>query len=212
MKITDTIYQVDDVLGGPALLLADDYLTLVDAGVPHSEDKIFAQVESLGRKPADIKHILITHADGDHIGSLPALVAATGATVYAQRDEAEVIQGTRKSRSGQMVATPVEVQQIVRDGDVLPIHGGIQVVETFGHTPGHISYYLLQSKLLLAGDCLLNRDGLAGSYPQYTSNMEQANVTVKKLAELAPESLVFGHGAPIFGGAGEQLKRLADSI
>src|SRR5438045_3187844 len=143
MKITETIYQVDDVLGSPALVLGDDYLTLVDAGVPNSEDKILALVESLGRKPADVKHILITHADGDHIGALPAMVAATGATVYAQREEAEVIQGTRKSRGGQMVATPVEVQQIVRGGDVLPIHGGIQVVETFGHTSGHVSYYLL---------------------------------------------------------------------
>lgn len=76
MKITDTVYQVDDVMGGPSLLVSDDYLSLVDTGVPNSEGKIFALIESLGRKRGDLKHILITHSDGDHIGSLPALVEA----------------------------------------------------------------------------------------------------------------------------------------
>ncbi|MCA1554386.1 MAG: MBL fold metallo-hydrolase [Chloroflexi bacterium] len=214
MKITEGVYQVDDVPGGPAVLVADGYVSVVDTGVPNSEGKILALIESLGRQPRDVNHILITHSDPDHIGSLPALVEATGATVYAQRDEAEVIQGTRPSRGGQVVTKPVEVEQMVRDGDVLPIHGGIQVVESFGHTTGHVCYYLLEQKLLLVGDCMVNADGLQGSYLHYTANMEQANDTVKKLAALLPppELLVFGHGAPMVGGATEQIKRLADSL
>jgi len=162
MKITNTVYQVDDVVGAPSVIVGDGYLTLVDAGVPNSEAQIFALIEALGRKPVDVKHILLTHSDGDHIGALPALVAATGAKVYAQRDEAEVVQGKRQSRGGKMVATPVKVDQVVKEGDVLPLHGGIRVVESFGHTLGHVCYYLLAEKLLFTGDCLTNTNGTDG--------------------------------------------------
>ncbi len=212
MKITNTVHQVDDVMGGPSVLVSDDYVSLLDTGVPNSEAKIFALIESLGRKPRDLKHILITHSDGDHIGSLPALHAATGAQVYAQREEAEVVEGKRKSRGGQTVTTPVAVNQIVKAGDVLPLHGGIRVVETFGHTLGHVSYWLLAENLLITGDCLVNTEGLANSRPQYTADMEQAKATVKKLAALAPDSLVFGHGPAIIGGAAAKLKVLAESL
>ena len=212
MKITNTVFQVDDVMGGPSIILGDNYVSLIDTGVPNNEEKIFSLIESLGRKPSDLKHILITHSDGDHIGSLHALVQATGARVYAQADEAEVIQGKRKSRGGQMVSEPVQVSQVVKDGDVLPIHGGIKVIETFGHTTGHIVYLLLNENLLLAGDCLNNMNGLEGSMPQYTANMQQAKDTVKKLATLTPESIVFGHGPPILSNAAQKLKALAESL
>jgi glyoxylase-like metal-dependent hydrolase (beta-lactamase superfamily II) len=215
MKITDSIYQVDEVFGGTFLLVAADYLSLVDTGVPNNEGKIFALVESLGRKPSDLKHILLTHSDGDHIGSLPALVSASGATgtqVYAQAIEAEVIEGKHKSRGGQMVANPVTVQHVVKEGDTLPLHGGIRVVETFGHTIGHVCYWLASENLLFTGDCLVNTEGLSSSRPQYTYNTEQAIATVKKLAQLAPASLCFGHGNPIIGNAATQLQQLAASL
>ncbi|MBI5879446.1 MAG: MBL fold metallo-hydrolase [Chloroflexi bacterium] len=212
MKIDDTLYQVDDALGNPTLIIAPDYLTLVDTSVPGIEGKVLALIESLGRQPGDLKHILITHSDGDHIGSLPALVAATGARVYAQALEAEVIGGARPARSGKVVDTPTTVSQIVKEGDLLPLHGGIRVIETFGHTVGHISYYLVAHDLLITGDCLVNTEGLGGSRPQYTFNAAQAVASVKKLAALGPGSLAFGHGAPIIGGAAAQLRALAATL
>jgi glyoxylase-like metal-dependent hydrolase (beta-lactamase superfamily II) len=212
MKITKTVYQVDDVVGNPGVIVGEAYLTLVDAGVPKCEAQILALIESLGRKPSDVKHILITHSDRDHIGALSALVAATGAKVYAQRHEAEVAEGKREARGGQMVAEPVKVDQIVKEGDVLPLHGGIRVVEAFGHTLGHVCFYLLSEKLLFTGDCLTNTNGVTGSLPQYTANMDLAKAVVKKLAALAPDSLAFGHGPAIVGGAAAKLKALAETI
>lgn len=212
MKITNTAYQVDDITGSPSLIVGEQYLTLIDAGVPGCETKIFAAIESLGRQPSDLKHILITHSDGDHIGALPAIVAATGARVYAQRDEADVTEGKHKTRGGQMVAKPARVDQIVKEGDVLPLHGGIRVMEAFGHTLGHVCYYLLSEKLLFTGDCMTNTNGLTGSLPQYTANPDLARATVKKIVALAPDSLAFGHGPAIIGGAAAKLKTLADTI
>ena len=209
MKITDTIYQVDDVVGNPAILLSYEGVVLIDAGVPGVEQKIFTLIESLGRRSTDIKHILLTHSDGDHIGSLPALVRATGARVYAQALEAEVVEGKRKSRGGQIVSEPVHVDQIVKDGDVLPLLGGIRVVESFGHTVGHVYYYVMAQDLLIAGDSLNNTNGLNGSNPQFTADPEQAKQAVKKLAGLAPGAICFGHGPAIASGAATRLKELA---
>lgn len=212
MKITTTVYQVDDVTGNPGLIVGDTHLTLVDAGLPGDEGKILALIQALGRTPADVKHILITHSDRDHIGALPEIVAATGARVYAQRDEAEVIEGKRKSRGGQMARLPVKVEQIVKEGDVLPLHGGIRVIETFGHTMGHVCYYLLAEKLLFTGDCLQNINGLGGSLPQYTADAALANATVRKLAALGPQVLAFGHGPAIVDDAAARLRALAEAL
>ena len=211
MKITDSIYQVDDVMGGPTVIVTGDEVTLVDTGVPNSEEKILGFIESLGHQRSALKHILLTHSDPDHIGSLPALAAATKARVYAQHDEAEVIGARRPSRGGWTPAMPVKVDQIVKEGDVLPIHGGIRVIESFGHTLGHVSYYVLADDLLIAGDCLNNSNGLGGSSPQYTANPEQAKQSVGKLAALGADSMAFGHGEPIVGGAREKLKAVAEA-
>ena len=211
MKITDSIHQVDDVMGGPTVIVSGNEVTLVDTGLPGNDEKILAFIEALGHKRGALKHILLTHSDGDHIGSLPALAATSGARVYAQRDEADVIEGKRKTRGGQVVSRPVTVDQIVKEGEVLPIHGGIRVVESFGHTTGHVSYHVLAEDMLIAGDCLNNENGLSGSPPKYTANIDQAKQTVGKLAELGADSLVFGHGAPIVGGAREKLRAAAAS-
>lgn len=211
MLVTDGVYQVDGVLGSPTLLVGDEGIVLVDAGVTGSEEEIFALVESLGRRPGEIGHVLVTHSDSDHVGGLAAVVEATGATVYAQAIEAEVLEGRRRSRGGQLVEPPVRVGRIVADGDTLPLHGGIRVVETFGHTIGHVSYYLPARRILVSGDCLNNRDVLMGSMPQYTFDAEQARESVRKLAALEPDTICFGHGPPIVGGAAARLRALAES-
>jgi glyoxylase-like metal-dependent hydrolase (beta-lactamase superfamily II) len=208
-RVNDDIHQLDDLVGGPAILLDEDEVVLVDAGLPGSEDAVFALVESLGRDRGQLRHVLITHADGDHIGSLPAVVEASGARVYAQAAEAEVVEGVRPGRGGKVVERPVQVDQIVAGGDVLPLLGGIRVVETFGHTDGHVSYLVETGSVLMAGDALNNVDGLDGSMAQYTEDTERARQAVEKLARLEPDTICFGHGPPIVGGAAAQLEQLA---
>ena len=86
-KVSDSVYHLPEVHGGPTILLGDG-VVLVDTGVPGSETAILAAVEELGRTAGDVTDIVITHADGDHVGSLAALVEATGATVWASAQEA----------------------------------------------------------------------------------------------------------------------------
>jgi glyoxylase-like metal-dependent hydrolase (beta-lactamase superfamily II) len=80
--IADGIYGL--VGGGVNVFLLDDPregLTLIDAGLPGWGKRILALIAEIGRRPTDLRRILITHADVDHIGVLAALVAAAGSEI-----------------------------------------------------------------------------------------------------------------------------------
>lgn len=205
-KIGEDVYHLPDLVGGPTVLLGET-VVLVDTGVPGSDETILAAVEEVGRSAGDVTDIVITHADGDHIGSLPGLVARTGATVWAGEREADVIEGKTPSRGGDTRRTAA-VDRRFMPGETLPLHGGIETVDTHGHTVGHVSLFLPGERILIAGDAINNVEGLGGSREQYTANAEDARAAVSTLAALSPDSIVFGHGPSIVGGAAEQLEEL----
>src|SRR4051794_29119828 len=98
-KISESVYHLPELVGGPTILLGDT-VTIVDAGLPGNDDDILRAVRELGRSESDVSDIVITHADGDHIGGLAALVAQTGATVWAGEHEAGVIERLAPPRGG----------------------------------------------------------------------------------------------------------------
>ena len=89
MEIIPNVHHMPGIVASPYLIVDPDGLTLIDTGVRSSDQKILKYIAGLGRAPGNLKRILITHSDGDHVGSLTALKAATGARVYASRIEAE---------------------------------------------------------------------------------------------------------------------------
>jgi glyoxylase-like metal-dependent hydrolase (beta-lactamase superfamily II) len=209
-KIGDGVYHLPDIIGGPTILLGET-VVLVDTGVPGSDDAILAAVEEIGRNATDVTDIVITHADGDHVGSLSALVARTGATVWAGEHEADVIEGKAPARGGDTTQTAA-VDRRFLPGETLPLQGGIETVDTHGHTLGHISLFLPGERILIAGDAINNVEGLAGSREQFTANAEDARTAVSTLAALGPNSIIFGHGPSIVGSAADQLEELDRSL
>ena len=210
-RITDSIHHLPDVVGGPTLLLGDAEVVLVDTGVPGADAEILAALAELGREPHELRHVLITHADGDHVGGLAALVEATGARVYTSEHEADVIEGRALARNGETREWG-RVDQRVRPGETLPVHGGIEVIGTAGHTLGHVAYFLPADGVLVAGDCVNNSDGLVASPPRLTADADQARNAVHTIAELAPQTLCMGHGPSIVGDAAERLAELDRSL
>ena len=82
----------------------------------------------------------------------------------------------------------------VTDGDEV---FGLQVVDTPGHTPGHIAIFDADSRVLVAGDALNSTfDGLTGPTPEFTPDMPTAEESVRKLAALQPQVILVGHGPP----------------
>ncbi|HET7514065.1 MAG TPA: MBL fold metallo-hydrolase [Gaiella sp.] len=209
-KVSESVYHLPEVVGGPTILLGDG-VVVVDTGVPGSEAAILGALEDLGRAAGDVTDIVVTHADGDHVGGLAALVEATGATVWASEHEADVIEGLAPARSGDVQRRTV-VDRRFQPGATLPLHGGIETHDTHGHTVGHVSLLLPTERILIAGDAINNRAGLGGSPPQNTANAEDARAAVSTLAALKPDTIVFGHGPSIVGGAAAQLEAFDRSL
>jgi glyoxylase-like metal-dependent hydrolase (beta-lactamase superfamily II) len=193
---------------------------LIDAGLPGDEKKIIKYIAGLGCSPSDLKRIIITHADGDHVGSLATVKAATGARVYANAIEAEAIAAGRMSRELKIrgllslfftligsffKVKPAQVDEFLTDGQILPVLGGLYVVETPGHTPGHISLFAPSAGVLFVGDSLISRDGrLRESRGTNTWDQAKAIESVRKQAALGARIVCSGHG-PVVMDAGDKF-------
>ena len=185
---------------------AESGVTIIDAGMPGSTKHILALLHAIGRTPDDVNHILITHADLDHVGSLHGLVKATGAPVYASAPSAQYMQKRQTPPHLKMpfraitavmnlfLARALTADHIVSGDQVLDIAGGIRVIDTPGHTPDHVSFFWERERVLFVGDLLRNFGGLTPSPPNITWDMEQVRASTQKIAALDPAVMVFGHG------------------
>ena len=221
MKIFDNVFVVPGVVANPYIIVDTDGLTVIDTGMPRSEKKILAYIASLGKSARDVKRIILTHSDIDHVGSLAALKKATGAHTYASKVEAEAIAAGRPSRvinpSGFSLrrvmftlmrpffkATPFQVDEIVSDGLVLPVLGGLRVVETIGHTPGHISLFAPEAGILFCGDSMVTDvNSIQGSRPGVTWDEAKAKESVRKQSALGARIVCPGHGPVVMDAAGK---------
>lgn len=211
MQITPNLHIIPLAIVNAFLVVEDDGLMLVDTGLPKNEKKILKYIESIGRKPSDLKHILITHADGDHIGSAKALRELTGAKIFASGYEAECAAKGMPPREPKtsnpllkllfsltakmFVYPPTTVDQIVKDGDVLPILGGLRVIGTPGHTPDHVSYFSPSHNILFAGDSLrTSKDRVNNETTPFTWDEAKQNQSVKLQSDLKPQIVCVGHG------------------
>lgn len=217
MRVFPDIYRVDDVSCNVYIIVEPEGLTIVDAGMPGADKRILAAVQAIGRGPRDVRHILLTHQHVDHIGGLASLVAATGAETWAHPRDTPAIEGQapREAPKGALGTVfrmaffsrlrAATITHTIGEGATLPVlsgEGGLQVVETPGHTAGHISFYLPARKLLLAGDAVRTQRGRILPPPSMLSlDMPQALQSVRKLAAMDIAACLPGHGAPVTEGA-----------
>jgi glyoxylase-like metal-dependent hydrolase (beta-lactamase superfamily II) len=146
---------------------------------------------------AGVRHVVLTHKHPDHAGSVgDVLTAATTATGYVGAADLDEVDAPRPLTA-------------LHDGDDV---FGLRIVETPGHTAGHVAVFDAATGVLLAGDALTNQDGLAGSNPQFTEDGTAAADSVRRLATLAPSTILVGHGPPVTDGARAALQELASSL
>ena len=191
-------------------------LTLVDATMQGDGKKILEFLEAVGRKPLDVKTIVITHCHIDHVRGLAALKAATGASVAVHEADADFVSGKAKYpspggavglafkvASSMMSVKPVEPERRLKDGDAV---GRLSVIHTPGHTPGSISLLDRESKVLFVGDTARYMKGkLEGPPPQFTKDMRQAKVSIERLAALDFQVMLSGHGEPLKSAEGPKM-------
>lgn len=170
---------------------------VVDTGVEGSADAIGEVVEKAGPGWSGVRHVVLTHKHPDHAGSVAdVLDAATRARGYVGAADLSEVDAPRS-------LTPL------RDGDDV---FGLRVVATPGHTAGHMAVFDGDTRVLVAGDALTNTNGLGGSNPQFTEDEAAAAASVRKLARLAPRTILVGHGDPVVEDATTMLQKLAASL
>jgi glyoxylase-like metal-dependent hydrolase (beta-lactamase superfamily II) len=210
MEIISGVHVLKNSFVNLYLILEPEGLTLIDTGMPKAGAKLVLEaIQNLKRKPSDLKRILITHADPDHTGSVHALTAATGASVYASHHDGEKMALGLPGRPGKgfagiltkylmPAAAPQTADVFLEDGQELPVLGGLKAIFTPGHTPGHVSFYSSSRKILFAGDSLNTMGGklqfMAGPF---TDDFTAGQNSVRIQAALGAEIVCCGHGTPM---------------
>lgn len=200
-------------------------LTLIDASTPNQADMILNYVLRIGRQPWEIRRIVITHTDRDHVGSLAELQGATGATVIAGEASISWLQRgmapAHLPRPMQFVVDrlfkyeplPLNVLKAIRPGEVLPVLGGLRAIATPGHTPDHLAYYSRVTGVLFAGDALSTGEGRVGLSPGFiTADERIARQSARALLELAPAVVACGHGRPLQAHTMNELMALSQAL
>lgn len=223
-RITPHLYQIS--LGPVNCFVIDDGpagLILVDTGFEGSAAKIFRAIEKGGKSPESIHTIILTHTHPDHAGSTAEIVRRTGAKVIIHALDAALAVNGIAGRMPHVVSSgllngllyrlfikngansipAVTADKTVDDNDVLSLSGGIHIIHTPGHSAGHISLYLQQDDVLIAGDLCANMMGLGLStvYEDRTLGIR----SILKAADYSFSKAVFGHGKPILHDAAARL-------
>jgi glyoxylase-like metal-dependent hydrolase (beta-lactamase superfamily II) len=220
IEIVPNVHLIPGIIANPYLIIDSGKLTLIDAGMPGSHKKILRYIAGLGYTPKDLKHILITHADFDHVGGLAAIQTATGAYVYAHAIEAVAMAAgcsSRKLKPGNVFAkllfgimgrlfkaAPVQVDELLTDGQTFPVLGGLHVLETSGHTPGHLSFFAPSAGILFVGDSIMSeKSGLRGSHGANNWDQSKSDESMRKQAALGARIVCSGHGPVVMDAVGK---------
>jgi glyoxylase-like metal-dependent hydrolase (beta-lactamase superfamily II) len=219
MEIIPNIHLISGPIVNCYLIVEPEGLTLIDTGIASYEKKIIGTITALGRSIHDLKHILLTHSDADHVGSLAALKAASRAKVYSSAIEAKAIEAGFPSREPRFNAIgkflsrrmlglfkfePCKVDQILTPGMDLPVLDRLWVVPSAGHTPGHLSFYSAAVKILFAGDSVRSsRDELICSSGPVTWDEGEALASMRLQAAMRPRIVCVGHGKVVKNAVGK---------
>lgn len=202
----------------------DAGLTLIDSGYPKHADAIIEAVRFIGREPSDLKNILITHAHSDHLGSAKRLsggstpismhpadgdIARAGVYHLTMKPGPGILNGIlfrilMNDKPAEFPAFEPDVD--LKDGDVINVAGGIEVIHTPGHTAGHVALLWKRDRgLLFVGDAAGNLMGL--NYMIGYDDIAEGRASLTKLAGLDFEAAVFGHGKPMLSGASQKFAK-----
>ena len=206
------------------VLETDDGLAVLDTGFPNSTPKILNGVRALGHRPGDVRHILLTHAHPDHIGSVAALKRETGAMVWAHPVDAPIIEAGMGFRPVEaspglrnrivtrlllgLVTTvePTRVDRFIEEGDSPPFLPDLVAIHAPGHCAGQIALHWRQhGGVLFTADTCVNQSG--PKLPVAVEDLTLARKSLMKLSKLDFEMMCFMHGRPITSGGDRIFQR-----
>jgi glyoxylase-like metal-dependent hydrolase (beta-lactamase superfamily II) len=206
-------------------------LTLIDTLWDTDAGPILRQLRQIGRPVTDLRHIVLTHGHRAHLGGLATLKRLSGATVYAHEWESDIIGGDREAQRVSLIPgtplrpylrvyplqaglalgkgqhPPCPVDETLTEGDRI---GPLHVFHMPGHSPGHLSFYWPERRVLFSGDAIATWPAFNAGWPAFNLNRKQLWASIRRMAELEAEVVAVGHGNPLTMRARERVKELAD--
>ncbi|MFI7012243.1 MBL fold metallo-hydrolase [Streptomyces sp. NPDC050145] len=221
MKLAPHLHRLGNDIVACYLVDTDDGITLIDAGLPGHWRDLHRELRSLGKSVDDIRGLVLTHGDTDHIGFAERLRKAHGVPVFVHAADAvrartgEKFQGAiGPRRLGPMLGflgyslvrknglRPRYVGEVTEfgDGDVLDLPGSPVIVGVPGHSPGSVAVHVPLADAVFVGDALTTRHVLTGrTDPQpapFTDDPALAMSSLDRIAGLSASWVLPGHGAP----------------
>ena len=236
MQIANGLHRVGSDVVNSYLVVDPDGITIIDAGLPGYWKLLQAELESMGRSVNDVRALILTHGDTDHIGFAARLYAETGIVPFIHQTDVERARLQVKkpnsgwgpvkvgplagflwysARNGGLKIRPATELQAVDDGDVLDVPGSPRIIHTPGHTPGSISVHVPGVDALFLGDTMTTRNvltGVTGPKPApFTLEPEQAVASLDRLDGVDATWVLPGHGPAWDGGAPEALRLIREA-
>jgi len=220
MKLAPHLHRLGNDIVAAYLIDLPEGITLVDAGLPGHWNDLQRELAEIDRPLSDIRGLVLTHGDSDHIGFAERLREQTGAPVYIHAGDAHRV------RTGEKPKTPMGPARIgpllkfmayglrknamrtryvrevieVADGDVLDLPGSPVIIGMPGHSPGSVAVHIPAADAVFVGDALTTRHvltGREGAQPApFTDEPAEALASLDRIAQVSASWVLPGHGAP----------------
>jgi glyoxylase-like metal-dependent hydrolase (beta-lactamase superfamily II) len=235
MKLGPHLHRIGNDLVAAYLIDTAEGVTVVDAGLPGHYRDLTAELTAMGRTLGDIRGVILTHGDSDHVGFAERLRREQGVPVYVHSADADRARGGPKpktpfgsmkigplagffwysSRKGGLRTTYVKEVVEVGDGQILDLPGAPRIIAMPGHSPGSVAVHSAVADAIFVGDALTTRSVLTGRLgPQpapFTDDPAEAIASLARLEGLQASWLLPGHGAPWNGGVAEAVRKIRDA-
>jgi glyoxylase-like metal-dependent hydrolase (beta-lactamase superfamily II) len=232
MKLGPSLHRIGNDIVAVYLIDTPGGVTIIDAGLPGQWKELLAELAAMGRSLDDVRGVVLTHGDSDHIGFAERLRREHGVPVYVHEADAARARGEVSSKPEwgrvKLSATarflwyaiakrglkPAPLTEVVTvsDGDVLDLPGAPRVIGMPGHSPGSIAVHVPVADAVFVGDALTTRHVLTGAEgPQpapFTDDSEAALASLRRLEGLGVTWVLPGHGTPWNRGVDEAVREV----
>ena len=235
MKLAPSLHRVGSDMVNSYLVEDAGGVTVIDAGLPGNYRDLRVELAAMGRSIEDVRGVILTHADTDHIGYAERLRREHGIAIRVHELDAARARGEEKSngkaglmkigpllsflwygaRHGGMRIPPVTEVVTFRDGETLDLPGEPRVIHIPGHTAGSVAFHVAAVDALFVGDAMTTRSvltGVVGPQPApFTLEPATALASVGSLDGVTATWVLPGHGPPWDGGVTEALRRVREA-
>ncbi|MCR2784344.1 MULTISPECIES: MBL fold metallo-hydrolase [unclassified Microbacterium] len=232
MKLRPGLHRIGNDIIAVHLIATDAGVTVIDAGLAGHWRDLLAELDAMDRSPADIRGLILTHGDSDHVGFAERLRRDHGVPVYIHAADAARARGEKPSktpwpgmrlgptlgfigyslRKGGLRTTPLSEVIELQGGEVLDLPGDPRIIALPGHSPGSIAVHSPAVDALFVGDALTTRHvltGRRGAQPApFTDDPQQALHSLAVLDGLQASWVLPGHGTPWTAGVDQLLPEL----